>query len=240
MNKLIPLVLALALLHFGGLHAEEVVVLGNESMPFNGIVDGHNAGMTYEILEEATKYGAPAFTYRLGLPWKRAQIMIQDAGKKPIAIVPFTRTAERETSHTWIAELFMCPVRLSTCKRPAVSVEEARTMTVGMLNGSANIAFFKSLGIMHFDFGKNAVINAKKLASGRFDVLGEGKYVDVYAWKQAGFDPNDLNFTEIPVPRYVYIAGNLEFPPELAGQIRDAIDKMRANGRLEAILDRWK
>lgn len=240
MLKLIVSVLALLVFDQGILYADEVLVLGNESMPFNGIVDGKNAGMTYDILQEAMNYGAPTFTYQFGLPWKRAQKMILNAGDKPVAIVPFTRMPEREPNHTWIAELFMCPVRLSAYKRPAVTIREAKNMTVGMLMGSANISFFESLGITRFDFGKNAITNAKKLASGRFDVLGEGKYVDVYAWEQAGFDREDLSFTEINVPRYVYIAGNLTFPPELASQIRNAIDKMRADGKLDDILDRWK
>lgn len=240
MAKLIFRVLLMLLLVPGILYAEEVLVLANESMPFNGIVDGKNAGMTYEILEEATKHGAPDFKYRFGLPWIRAQKMILAAGSKPMAIVPFTRTPKREESHIWIAELFMCPVRLSTYKRPPVTLDEARHMTVGMLSGSANITFFKSMGIERFDFGKNAIINAKKLASGRFEVLGEAKYVDVYAWKQAGFDARNLNFTELPDPRYVYIAGNINFPPELALKIRSAIDKMKANGKLDAILEKWK
>jgi len=222
------------------LQAEEVLILGNESMPFNGVVNGKNAGMTYDILVEAMKYGAPKFKFEFGLPWKRAQKMVLNAGDKPIALVPFTRTPQREPNYTWISKLFMCPVRLSTYKSPAVTIEQAKNMTVGMLSDSANVTFFQSMGITRFDFAGSAIQNAKKLAAGRFKVLGEGKYVDVYAWRQAGLDVKDLNFTEIDIPRYVYIAGNLTFPPELSKQISDAIEAMRNNGSLQAVLEKWQ
>lgn len=88
--------------------ANEVTVVGNESMPFNGLkfdessetTPYKNSGMAFEILEEATKHGAPKFNYQLGLPWKRAQHLIHKANNKPIAIIPFTRTKEREQHYT--------------------------------------------------------------------------------------------------------------------------------------------
>lgn len=240
MKRLVVLLFSLMLVNLTALHAEEVLIVANESMPFNGIVDGKNAGMTYDILQEAMKYGAPKFKYKFGLPWKRAQKIIKDAGDKPIAIVPFTRTAQREPHHTWIAELIGYNVRLSTYKRPAVTIEEAKNLKVGMLDGSSNISLLQSLGITNFDYARNAMSNAKKLAAGRFEVLGETKYVDTYAWKEAGLDTKDLNFKEIGEKRYIYIAGNLSFPPKLAKQIKNAIDKMRENGRLKAILEKWQ
>lgn len=53
-------------------------------------------------------------------------------------------------------------------------------------------------------------------------------------------DPKDFNFLEIGEKRYIYIAANLKFPPKLAKQISDVIDKMRNNGRLKAILESWQ
>ena len=61
MKKLFFVALMLMICGIGSLRAEEALVLGNESMPFNGVVNGKNAGMTYEILKEAVKYGAPTF-----------------------------------------------------------------------------------------------------------------------------------------------------------------------------------
>jgi polar amino acid transport system substrate-binding protein len=240
MKRLIVFSLLFSLVNLTALYAEEVEVVANESMPFNGIVDGKNVGMTYDILQEAMKYGAPKFTYKFGLPWNRAQQMIKDAGDKPIAIVPFTRTAKREPNFKWIAELIAYNARLSVYKRPAVTIEEAKKLKVGMLRESSNISLLQSFGITQFDYSQDALTNAKKLAAGRFQILGETKYVDTYAWKKAGMDPKDLKFTEIGEKRYIYIAANLNFPPKLSKQISDAIDKMRSNGRLKAILESWQ
>lgn len=222
------------------LPAEEVLILGNESMPFNGIVNGKNAGMTYEILEEATKHGAPKFTYQLGLPWKRAQQLLQNAGDLPTAIVPFTRTQEREANHLWIAKLISYQTRLSTTdKSKNLSIETLKKQPVGIIRGSAHIPLLEKLGFERISIVNKAIYNASKLSAGRVYSIAESQYVDTFNWKQAGYKVQELQFIPIGEPKHIYIAGNLQFLPEIASQIAVAIDKMEKNGSLQAIVSRW-
>jgi polar amino acid transport system substrate-binding protein len=79
--------------------ATDVTVLGNESMPWNGIVDGKESGIMVDILNEATKNGAPKFIFKLGLPWVRAQQMVHEQNDQPTVIIPLTRTLEREKNY---------------------------------------------------------------------------------------------------------------------------------------------
>jgi len=95
MVKIISIFVVYISLACGMTHATEVLVLGNESMPFCGIVDGKPSGMVVDILTEVTNHGGPNFKYKLGLPWKRAQEILRNSGDSLTAIVPFTRTKER-------------------------------------------------------------------------------------------------------------------------------------------------
>ena len=228
-------------------HAVNVKVLGNESMPFNGVIvekngDGiktNNVGIIFEILQEATKHGAPEFIYSWGLPWKRAQVDLKNANGLT-AIIPLTRTSDREKSFTWIAPLISYQTRISVFDRPKpMTIQQASKHRIGIISGSAHIPLLNRLGIDNLYLADNALANSKLLKFKRIDALVESEYVDTYNWEQSGFAVKDLKFTAIGVTKYIYIAGNLNFPKDVALRISQAIEKMRVNGKLQAILDKW-
>lgn len=75
----------------------------------------------------------------------------------------------------------------------------------------------------------------------RYDTIVEAKMVYLYYWKKMGFNTKELQ--EGPMigeASHIYIAGDLSFPDDVAKSIADAIEKMRKNGKLQAILDKWK
>ncbi|MBN4055592.1 transporter substrate-binding domain-containing protein [bacterium AH-315-K03] len=229
--------------------ANEVLVLGNQSMPLSGAIKTmhkgkmttKNSGMIYEILEEATHHGAPTFKWKLGLPWKRAQLMIRDAGETPIAIIPFARLPEREKTYTWIAKLFPYKIRLSTYNRATpISIEEAKSETIGVIRATAHISLLHSFGLNNLYEVDTAVQNAKMLKMGRLKVIAESEYVDIYNWKILGYPSQGLQHRDLEGGGYVYIAGNLHFPQDIADKIKMALDTMRKNGKLEEILKRWR
>ena len=167
--------------------------------------------------------------------------MLAEADARPTAIVPFTRTDVREKQHTWIAELFPYQLRLSTYKQTTpITVERAKLLRVGVISGSAHVPLLHRLGFTNIVAVRTALQNANKLALGRIDAVVESQYVDTYNWVQAGFTTKDLLFTNLGERSHIYIAGNRAFPPDLAKRIRDAIDQMRDNGKLKAILEKWE
>lgn len=224
--------------------AQEVLVLGNESMPWNGVVDGKPAGLMVEILNEATKHGAPKFQFQLGLPWARAQEMVHETGVIPKAIIPLTRTTEREAKFKWIAELSPNEIRLVSWGRAEKirSLDEAQSLTIGIFNGHAAIPTLKTLGLTKLDTSaSSAETNMSKLLSKRFDTIADAKMVYLYTWKKLGQKTSDLQ--EGPMigePSHIYIAGDLSFPESVASQIAEALEKMKKDGSLKTILDRWK
>lgn len=220
---------------------DTVRILANESMPFNGIKDGKPAGMTYEILQHAEWHGAPKFEYEFGLPWVRAQNMIRDAGDSPVAIVPLTRTPQREDSYLWIESLITHYARVSVSESNHLKrLQKDPNLALGIIRGSALIPSAKAKGYTNLIEVDNALQNAKMLLSQRMTGLIESKYVDTYNWIHAGGDPADLRFVPIGKPLHIYIAANPRFPEHLKAQMQSAFADMKRRGCIDRILRKWE
>lgn len=224
--------------------ASTVLVLGNESMPWNGVVQGKPLGIVVEILREASTHGAPDFEFQLGLPWLRAQAEVLRRNGEPVALIPLSRTPERETRYRWIAELVPNQIRIATYarSRPLRSLDEARDLTVGLIRGHSALDFLRRQGFSHIDDNAgDAEANIKKLLSGRVDAIVDSRLVYRYHWKKIGALPEVLQ--EGPVVGNtigIYIAAGPDFPAPLAKKIADAVEVMRKSGKLQEIIDRWQ
>ncbi len=225
--------------------ASGVVVYRNESMPWCGTVDGKDAGITIDILNAVTKYGGPTFNF-IAVPWKRAQVLIQN--NRGTAIIPFTRTATREQHHTWIIELVPNQVRLTMARKPTlkVSVPSPPTLVnfknsgIGIIRGSAVIPAMKTLGFTNLYEVNKAEQLAKMLNTGRFVAMAESKWVDNYVWNKIGQKGDDLIVgPNVGGIKYIFLGAALNFPPELTHQIRTAMEKVRKSGALDKILNKW-
>lgn len=223
--------------------AADVVVYGLEAMPMSGVVDGKPAGITVDILNEATKHGAPSFEFRFNVPWARAQEQIQQAGSEISAIIPFSRSAQREGKFKWVAELVTTQYRFFSYGRPAPlkSIDEAKNVTVGVVRGHAILPVLKQMGLTKLDEGSPAAdSNATKLLNKRYDTIADSDVIALYNWKKIGQKTSDLQVgPAIGDTTRVYIAGGLIFPDDVAKRIYDAVETMRKNGKLKEILNKW-
>ena len=147
--------------------ASEVKVLGNESAPFCGKVEGKPPGMAVEILTAATREGTPNFSYDFSLPWARSQAQVHE--QTSLAIIPLTRTPEREAHYRWIAELFPNRIHLVSVGRaaPLGTLEEAKDLEIGVLYGSTVMPILTKIGFTKLQTVENDDINVRKLAAGR-------------------------------------------------------------------------
>ncbi|TWI74110.1 ABC-type amino acid transport substrate-binding protein [Desulfobotulus alkaliphilus] len=223
--------------------AERVVVYGLDAMPLCGVVDGKPAGITVEILQEATLYGAPEFKFVMDVPWLRAQMMVQNPGNELNAIIPFSRSPQREDTFKWLGELIQTQFRLYSFNRatPVLTAGEAAGIPVGVVRGHAIIPLLQELGINKLDEAPNAEINAKKLQHKRFDTIAESDFIAFHNWRKIGEDTSLLQEgLAIGEITRVYIAAGLHFPDATAKKIADALNKMEKDGKLQEILNRWR
>lgn len=241
-NKI--LIFFIQLIIISNFYAVTVEVFSLQAMPYCGIINGETTGIAVEILNEATKYGAPEFIFNFDMPWARAQKKIQEANEELVAIIPFSRIEQREKQYKWIAELLTTQSRFFSYGRPdpIKSIEEIYNSTVGVVRGHAIIPRLKDLGITLLDEGStNAEANARKLLNRRFDIIADSDLIAFYSWKIIGQKSIDLQTgPAIGDITGVYIAGGLNFPEDVAESIDNAIQKMKEDGKLQEIYNRWR
>jgi polar amino acid transport system substrate-binding protein len=221
--------------------ASETKVLGNESMPFCGMVNGKPAGMAVEILNAATREGGPSFSFDFSAPWPRAQAQTHE--QTNLAIIPFTRTPEREANYKWIAELFPYRVHLVTIGRtaPLQSVMEAKDLDVGVLNGSSAVPLITKLGFTKLQTVANDDINVRKISAGHLGAWVVSQYVDKYLYAKIGQDPAQLQYgPDVGDEYHIYIAADVAFPDADAKSIKDAVERVRASGEMQHILQNYR
>lgn len=168
--------------------------------------------------------------------------MQADNTQTPVVIIPLTRTEAREPHYRWIAPLLGDQVRLVSFGRPAAlqTLEEARSVSIGVIRGHAILPTLTERGLVQIDLSLDAKQNAQKLLSRRFDTLCDARMVYLYNWKLVGGSVNELQEgPPITGVTFSWVAAAPGFPEDLADRIRGALDKMRQNGRYQAIIDRW-
>ena len=243
-SKLLAGVLiVMPLTHVARLSAAEVVVYGLEAMPYCGVINGNPAGIAIDVLTEASALGAPKFVFRFDLPWLRAQEHVQRPGQELAAIIPFSLTAQRESSYKWVAELVPTQYRLysTDLPMPLRTIAEAKDLSIGVVRGHAIIPMLERLGMNKLDEGAaDATINATKLATRRIAVMADSDLICLYNWKKIGRRIKELQVgPAVGDMTHVYVATGLQFPDDVARSISDAVDKLRRNGTLKKIIEKW-
>jgi ABC-type amino acid transport substrate-binding protein len=220
--------------------AKEITVLANESMPQCGVVDGKPTGMAVDILNAVTAEGGPTFKFDFSQPWARALVSVHET--PGVAIIPLTRTAERESSFKWIADLFGNPGRLvSVGPKPIASLDEAKGLTVGIMRGSSFESSLRQLGFSKLEVVQNDETAAKILAAGRIDAWAGAEYVQRYLFTKTGGDSSKLQMGPLlGTPPQIFIAGDVNFPDADAKAIADGVAKLRASGKLDAIMKKYQ
>lgn len=242
-KRLAGVLIVMSLTHATWLCAAEVVVYSLEAMPYCGVINGKPVGIAIDVLTEASTLGAPTFVFRFDLPWLRAQERVQRPGEELAAIIPFSRTSQRESTYKWVAELVPTQYRLYSIDRPTPikTIDEAKDLRIGVVRGHAIIPMLKRLGMNKLDDGAaNAAINATKLAMKRSAVMADSDLICLYSWKTIGRSIKELQVgPAIGDMTHVYVATGVHFPDDVAKSISDAVDTMRRSGKLKKIIEKW-
>jgi len=220
-------------------HAE-ITVLANESMPYCGLIDGKPAGMAVEILNAASLVGAPRFRFDFSRPWARAQLEV--LRNPQLAIIPFSRSKEREAHYQWIAVLWSSPLWLATSDRQTElsSIAQAHGLRIGVLRASPFKPLLLSLGLNNLNEVPDEN-SARMLHAGHIDAWAVSAYVGAYLWKKIGQPPATLHFgPQLGAPFELYIAASPHFSVDDARAISIALKRVRSDGTLAKILAKYR
>jgi polar amino acid transport system substrate-binding protein len=193
-------------------------------------------GLHVEVVEQVLRRaGSPV---KVGFyPWARA---IALATHTPhTAILPLTRTPEREPNFTWLMKLdtqhFVFINRHG--EAPVTSLEQARKLRIVVLRGSPNLA-----QLLNRQFAEAQIVQATKvedmlrlLERGVVDALYGGNVINMEKIRASGRNPASFQIGMLVESADMWLAGGPGFGDSEQAAWRQAYDAMARDGSLARI-----
>ncbi|CAN7475116.1 transporter substrate-binding domain-containing protein [Pseudoduganella sp. LjRoot289] len=190
-------------------------------------------GLHVEIVEQLLRRaGSPA---KVGFyPWARAIALTQHTPRT--AIVPLTRTPEREAHFTWLMKLDTQHfVFINRAGAPPVgSLEQARKLRIVVLRGSPNLA-----QLMNRQFTEAQIVQVAKVEDmikmverGVVDALYGGNVINMEKIRSSGRNPADFQVGMLVESADMWLAGGKDFGDAGQAAWQRAYDAMLKDGTL--------
>jgi polar amino acid transport system substrate-binding protein len=222
----------------------KVVLLTENFPPFNMAEDGKNyaadhnvTGINADIVREMFKRAGIAYSLTLRFPWER--IYNQVLERPDQGLFSTTYTPEREPLFKWVGPLASTgwvllappgsPLRLS-------SLEQARQYRIGAYKNDAVSQHLESKGFEPINSLRDQE-NIGKLLKGRIDLWATTDPVGPYLAKQDGVSGlvTVLRFNDAQL----FLALNKQTPDEVVSRLQNALNEMKEDGAINAILRRY-
>ncbi|KGU86468.1 substrate-binding periplasmic protein [Pseudomonas mediterranea] len=243
------LVLALAgvtLLLAGTARAAEtsLVLLTENFPPYNMAKNGKNFaqdenihGIAVDIVREIFKRADITYSLTLRFPWERIyKLALENPG---YGVFVMARLPEREALFKWVGPIGPDDwIMLARADSKIVldSLEQARQYRIGAYKGDA---IAETLGKQ----GLNPIVvlrdqdNARKLLNGQIDLWATGDPAGRYLARQEGV--NDLKTVLRFNSAELYLALNKDVSDDVVARLQKALDELRKEGAVDAIMARY-
>jgi len=222
----------------------KIVLLTENFPPFNMAADGKNyaadrniSGINAEIVREMFKRAGIAYSLTLRFPWER--IYNQALEQPNQGLFSTTFTPEREPLFKWVGPLASTgwvllapagsPMRLS-------SLEQAKQYQVGAYKNDAVSQHLESKGFEPINSLRDQE-NVGKLLKGQIDLWATTDPVGPYLAKQEGVSglTTVLRFNDAQL----FLALNQQTPDEVVTRLQSALNEMKSDGAIDAIMRRY-
>lgn len=243
------LLLASSLLLAGTVHAEispdySMVLLTENFPPYNMAINGKNFaqednidGIAVDIVREMYKRAGIKYSMTLRFPWERIYKLALE--KPDYGVFVTARLPERESAFKWVGPIGPDDwVLLARGDSPIAlkSLDEAKKYRVGAYKGDAMAEYLADQGFEPA-LALRDQENAGKLQKGEIDLWASGDPAGRYLAKQVGVSglKTVLRFNS----DQLYLALNKETPDEVVQKLQAALDKMRAEGFVDDVLNSY-
>ncbi|KSW25381.1 MULTISPECIES: ABC transporter substrate-binding protein [unclassified Pseudomonas] len=243
------LLLASSLLLAGTVHAEispdySMVLLTENFPPYNMAINGKNFaqednidGIAVDIVREMYKRAGIKYSMTLRFPWERIYKLALE--KPDYGVFVTARLPERENAFKWVGPIGPDDwVLLARGDSPIAlkSLDEAKKYRVGAYKGDAMAEYLAEHGFEPA-LALRDQENAGKLQKGEIDLWASGDPAGRYLAKQVGVSglKTVLRFNS----DQLYLALNKETPDEVVQKLQAALDKMRAEGFVDDVLNSY-
>jgi polar amino acid transport system substrate-binding protein len=218
--------------------AESLTVLTGPIEPY-AIEKGDRPGAAVEVLAEVAKRADVQLNFKFE-PWARAQADAQSG--KEVAILPLTRTPERESKYVWIIPLLSDQIYLNAVHNDLeiTSLDKAQGLTVATLRGTPQEDALRKAGVAKIELTMDEDTGAKMLKAGRVDAWYARGMVAAFTYAKNGGDPATLRRGAGTETAPMFLGASLDFPKQLAVKLSNALDSMKADGSYDRILKSYK
>ena len=222
----------------------KVVLLTENFPPFNMAADGKNyaaerniSGINADIVREMFKRAGIAYSMTLRFPWERIYNQVLEQPDQ--GLFSTTYTPEREPLFKWVGPLastgwvLLAPagssLRLS-------SLEQAQPYRIGAYKNDAVSQHLESKGLDPINSLRDQE-NIGKLLKGRIDLWATTDPVGPYLAKQEGVSglTTVLRFNDAQL----FLALNKQTPDEVVTRLQKALNEMKGDGAIDAIMRRY-
>ena len=221
-----------------------MVLLTENFPPYNMAINGKNFaqednldGIAVDIVREIFKRAGVNYSMTLRFPWERIYKLALE--KPGYGVFVTARLPEREALFKWVGPIGPDDWVLLGRSDSAISLtslEQAKRYKVGAYKGDAIAEHLVEQGLQPLTVLRDQQ-NAKKLMAGQIDLWATGDPAGRYLAKQEGVSglKTILRFDSAEL----YLALNKDVPDEVVQKLQVELDRMRAEGFVDDILNSY-
>ena len=225
-----------------------ITVVTEELPPYNMTIDGKVTGMSTEVVEAVLAEAGVQATIR-SMPWARAYDMALNA--ENVLIYSIARTPQREDLFKWVgpfAEMKMHLYSMPGTHYDIRTLDDARQYQIATVKDDVGEQYLVAQG---FVIGKNLQSSNKyehnyaKLKEGRVQLWISNELNAHWLVRQGSGDPAQRAVPQLAIDlgglkNSLGMAFSHQTDDALVRRVSEALERVRADGRYDAIMRRWQ
>ncbi|MBC3385037.1 ABC transporter substrate-binding protein [Pseudomonas sp. SWRI12] len=221
-----------------------LVLLTENFPPYNMAKNGKNFaqdenihGIAVDIVREIFKRADISYSLTLRFPWERIyKLALESPG---YGVFVMARLPEREKLFKWVGPIGpddWILLAKADSKIALDSLEQARQYKIGAYKGDAIAETLAKQGLKPMVVLRDQD-NARKLVNGQIDLWATGDPAGRYLARQEGV--SDLKTVLRFNSAELYLALNKDVPDDVVARLQKALDELRKEGEVDAIMARY-
>lgn len=248
-RRILLVIASASLLFVNGAQAQDrrdvgLVLLTENFPPYNMAKNGKNFaqdeninGIAVDIVREIFKRADISYSLTLRFPWERIYKLALDNPGYGVFVT--ARLPEREKLFKWVGPIGpddWIMLAKADNKISLDSLEQARQYRIGAYKGDAIAETLAKQGL-------NPIVvlrdqdNARKLVNGQIDLWATGDPAGRYLAREEGV--SDLKTVLRFNSAELYLALNKNVPDDVVARLQAALDELRKEGAVDAIMARY-
>ncbi|WP_170230633.1 substrate-binding periplasmic protein [Roseibium hamelinense] len=219
--------------------SQPLQIVSEDLPPYNYSKSGIASGVSTEVVTAVMEAAGLSAPIRFQ-PWARSYHL---ALSRPNTLIfSIARTPERENQFIWIGQI--APYGSSLFKRSSDrsvqvdTLDDARAYQIGVYLSDVKHQYLLSEGFTRLEPVDHDLLNIRKLAKGRIDLVASDDAFFSYIIRQEGFEPADFErVLKLPgLGGQLYMAMSLGSDPDVVQALTQGLDALKASGRHREIL----